>query len=101
MPASAAEAQAGGATGLVYLRVQPDGASLDGAKAVVEGLTPAQQAAVVTACGAAPRDLLLVAAGQQVVVNRALDRVRQYVAKDLGLVQARALGQVAGWAAGR
>lgn len=32
-------------------------------------------------------DLLLLAAGDSSVVNKALDKVRQFLAKDLGLIQ--------------
>eukprot|EP00887_Chlorella_sp_A99_P008037 scaffold12.g8037.t1 len=80
------EAQAAGAAGLVALRVGADG-GLEGAKAALEGLSAEQQTALAAACGAAPGDLLLAAAGPEAVVNRALDRVRQYLARDLGLIQ--------------
>ena len=36
---------------------------------------------------AQPGDLLLIAAGPASRVNRALDRVRQYLGQDLGLIQ--------------
>ncbi len=42
-----------GLGGLVYARVQ-DGGALDAAKAVKEGLSPEQQAALVAACEAEP-----------------------------------------------
>lgn len=37
-----------------------------------------------------PGDLLLLAAGKAGSVNKALDRVRQYLARSLGLIQVRA-----------
>jgi aspartyl-tRNA synthetase len=36
---------------------------------------------------AQPGDLLLIAAGPVGAVNRALDRVRQFLGKDLGLIK--------------
>lgn len=41
---------------------------------------------VLAASGAQPGDLLLVAAGPATLVHRTLDRVRQYVARQLGMV---------------
>jgi hypothetical protein len=41
---------------------------------------------VLAASGARPGDLLLVAAGPGALVCRTLDRVRQYVARQLGMV---------------
>ncbi len=41
---------------------------------------------VLAASGAQPGDLLLVAAGPAPLVHRTLDRVRQYVARQLGMV---------------
>lgn len=46
-------------------------------------------AGVLAATGAQPGDLLLLAAGPRPTVARALDRVRQYLAREvLGLVPA-------------
>jgi aspartyl-tRNA synthetase len=90
------EAIAAGAAGLVYVRVGANGA-IDAAKPVKDGLNEAQTAALLAAVAggadatgdeagpARPGDLLLLAAGPLATVNRALDRVRQYLAKDLGL----------------
>jgi aspartyl-tRNA synthetase len=85
----AAEAVLGGLErGLVVARVGEDGASLDGAKALLEGLpTEAQRRALLEGVGAAEAgDLVLLAAGTEAAVNRGLDRVRQFLARDLGLV---------------
>ena len=78
-----AEAQAAGAPGLVFGRVKPDGAGLDAAKPVVEGLTEEQQRAVIAQLGGQPGDLLLFAAGPASTVNKTLDRVRGYIAKEV------------------
>lgn len=51
--------------------------------------THAQVQGLLGACGAQPGDLLLLAAGPHAVVARALDRVRQFLAREvLGLVPA-------------
>ncbi|KAG2485593.1 hypothetical protein HYH03_015657 [Edaphochlamys debaryana] len=81
------EAVAAGAAGLAYARVNPDG-SLDAAKAVKEGLSGEQTAALLQAAGAGPGDLLLFAAGPRDVVARALDRVRLLLGRELGLIKA-------------
>jgi aspartyl-tRNA synthetase len=65
----AAEASRGGAGGLAFLRVV-EGRQLEGAKALREGLSPEQQAALLNRCGAEEGDLLLFAAGDASVVNR-------------------------------
>jgi aspartyl-tRNA synthetase len=83
----AAQAVAAGAPGIVHARVTADG-GLDAAKPVKEGLSEATVAALVAATGAAPGDLLIFGAGPPDVVHRSLDRVRQYVAAELGLVPA-------------
>ncbi|KAL4436784.1 hypothetical protein ABPG75_003923 [Micractinium tetrahymenae] len=80
------EAVAGGAAGLVYVRVK-EGGEIEAAKPVMEGLSPDQQAALVQQLQGQPGDLLLLAAGPAGRVNRALDRVRLYLGKDLGLIK--------------
>ncbi|CAL8467107.1 g6643 [Coccomyxa elongata] len=77
------KAVAAGAGGLVYIRVG-EGNEIDAAKPVKEGLTEQQCQALISSTGAHPGDLLLLAAGVPAVVHKALDRVRQFVAADLG-----------------
>ncbi|CEG01585.1 Aspartate-tRNA ligase, class IIb,bacterial/mitochondrial-type [Ostreococcus tauri] len=79
------EAVAAGAGGLAFARVGEDGASLEGAKGLVEG-TAAHAKAMIDKSGAKPGDLMLFAAGKKALVNKTLDRVRQYVAKTYGFV---------------
>ncbi|GBF87954.1 aspartyl-tRNA synthetase [Raphidocelis subcapitata] len=81
------EAVSAGAAGLAYVRVL-EGGGIDAAKPIKEGLSEAQAAALVAAAGAGPGDLLLLAAGPAPTVHRALDRVRLYLGKDLGLIDA-------------
>ena len=77
------EEMAAGSRGLAFARVSSDGAALEGAKALVEGLDTVQTAKLIAAMGAEPEDLLLLAAGDVGLVNKTLDRVRQYVARSL------------------
>ena len=79
------EAQAAGAAGLVAVRVN-DGGTMDAAKPILEGLSDEAKLGVLAEMGAQPGDLLLFAAGRTAVVNKALDRVRQYLARDLDLI---------------
>jgi len=81
-----AVAVAAGAGGLVHARVGSDGASLDAAKPFREGLAEGQAEALIRAVRAGPGDLILLAAGPAPTVHAALDKVRQHVAKELGLV---------------
>ncbi|EFJ50305.1 hypothetical protein VOLCADRAFT_58252 [Volvox carteri f. nagariensis] len=80
------EAVAAGSAGLASIRVSADG-SLDAAKAIKEGLSGQQAEQLLRETGAGPGDLLLLAAGPTDVVNRALDRVRQLLGKELGLIK--------------
>ena len=79
------EAIAAGAGGLAFVRVADDGVSLDGAKGLVDGIGAAS-AAVIAASGAKPGDLLLFAAGHKNLVNKTLDRVRQFIARSYGMI---------------
>jgi aspartyl-tRNA synthetase len=79
------EAVAAGAGGLAYARVGSDGATLEGGKALCEGLAPVA-AALIATCGAGAGDLILFGAGEEATVNKALDRVRQFVAATLDMV---------------
>jgi len=81
--AAAAEGGDGGGEGAAALALE-----LEAGKAVLEGLPEAaQRRALLAAAGAAaPGDLVLLAAGTEAAVNRGLDRVRQFLARDLGLV---------------
>ncbi|WIA28678.1 hypothetical protein OEZ86_011214 [Tetradesmus obliquus] len=83
------EAIAAGAAGLAFMRVQAGGA-VDAAKPIKEGLDEQQLAALLAATQAEEGDLLLFAAGPNPTVNKALDRVRQYLAKDLNLIDSSA-----------
>jgi len=79
------EAIAAGAGGLAFARVAEDGTSLEGAKGLIEGTAP-HAAAMISASGAKPGDLILLAAGHKALVNKTLDRVRQFIAKTYDMI---------------
>ncbi len=80
-----AEATAAGAGGLAYIRVRDHGV-LDTIGAIKDSLGPGQTRALLERCGAGPGTLLLFGAGEGATVNKALDRVRQFLARDLQLI---------------
>ena len=94
----AKQAADAGAAGIVHARVAGDGVSLEAAKGLKEGLAPEQVEAVLSALveadAAADRssppisagDLVIFAAGPAATTHAALDRVRQFVARELDLV---------------
>lgn len=84
----ASEAADAGVKGLVQIRLE--GGAPQAPKAVTEGLSSQQIDNVLTSCDAQEGDLLLFAAGNEATVNRGLDRVRQYIAKQLKLADPKA-----------
>lgn len=94
----AKQATDAGAAGIVHARVADDGASLEAAKGLKDGLSPEQTAAVLAAVvdadksgdsnppPIAPGDLVIFAAGPAATTHAALDRVRQLVARELDLI---------------
>ena len=81
------EAQKAGAGGLAFIRVR-DGGEIDTIGAIKDNLSDAQKQELLSRTGAEPGTLLLFGAGDTATVNKALDRVRQYLAKELGMVKA-------------
>jgi aspartyl-tRNA synthetase len=81
------EAQAAGAGGLAFIRVREDG-EIDTIGAIKDNLSAERKAELLQRTGAEPGTLLLFGAGDTATVNKALDRVRQYLARELGLVPA-------------
>ncbi len=79
------EAQAAGAGGLAFIRVR-DGGEIDTIGAIKDNLSEAIKAELLERTGAQPGTLLLFGAGDTATVNKALDRVRQYLARELNLV---------------
>jgi aspartyl-tRNA synthetase len=81
------EAQAAGAGGLAFIRVR-EGGEIDTIGAIRDNLSKAKKAELLERTGAVPGTLLLFGAGATATVNKALDRVRQFLARELALVPA-------------
>lgn len=79
------EAQKAGAGGLAFIRVR-EGGEIDTIGAIKDNLSEAIKAELLERTGAVPGTLLLFGAGDTATVNKALDRVRQYLARELKLV---------------
>ncbi|MFO0038870.1 MAG: aspartate--tRNA ligase, partial [Synechococcaceae cyanobacterium] len=81
------EAQAAGAGGLAFIRVR-EGGEIDSIGAIKDNLSEEKKAELLARTGATPGTLLLFGAGDTATVNKAHDRVRQFLARELGLVPA-------------
>jgi aspartyl-tRNA synthetase len=79
------EACEGGAKGLAYIRVREDG-EIDTIGAIKDNLSDTQKAELLSRTGAQPGHLLLFGAGPTDIVNKSLDRVRQFLGRELGLI---------------
>jgi aspartyl-tRNA synthetase len=79
------EASAAGAKGLAYIRVRDDG-EIDTIGAIKDNLSAEQKQELLRRTGAQSGDLLLFGAGPTDVVNKTLDRLRQTIARQLGLI---------------
>ncbi|MGA0162509.1 MAG: aspartate--tRNA ligase, partial [Vulcanococcus sp.] len=81
------EAQKAGAGGLAFIRVR-EGGEIDTIGAIKDNLSDEKKAELLKRTGAEPGTLILFGAGDTATVNKALDRVRQYLARELGMVKA-------------
>ncbi len=79
------EASEFGAKGLAYIRVRDDG-EIDTISAIKDNLTEEQRAELLARTGAQPGHLLLFGAGPAEVVNKSLDRLRQLIGHEQGLI---------------
>ncbi len=79
------EAQNAGAGGLAFIRVR-EGKEIDSIGAIKDNLTKEQKDLLLEKTNATAGDLLLFGAGKTQIVNKTLDRVRQFLAKELGLI---------------
>ncbi|MEM9448807.1 MAG: aspartate--tRNA ligase [Cyanobacteria bacterium P01_E01_bin.6] len=79
------EATNAGAKGLAYIRVRDD-MTIDTIGAIKDNLSDEQKQDILALTGAQPGHLLLFGAGDTNTVNKTLDRLRQVVAKEMGLV---------------
>jgi len=79
------EASEAGAKGVAYIRVRNDG-EIDTIGAIKDNLTEAQKQELLNRTGAKAGHLLLFGAGSAEVVNKTLDRLRQVIGRELGLI---------------
>jgi aspartyl-tRNA synthetase len=79
------EAAEAGAKGLAYIRIRENG-EIDTIGAIKDNLTPEQQQEIITRTGAKAGHLLLFAAANAGTVNKTLDRIRQFVAREFNLI---------------
>ncbi len=82
------EAQKAGAGGLAFIRVR-DNEEVDTIGAIKDNLTTSQIKELLLKTNAKPGDLILFGAGPKNIVNRTLDRVRQFIAQDLNLISTK------------
>jgi len=79
------EASIVGAKGLAYIRVREDG-EIDTVGAIKDNLTEAQKQELLSRTGAKAGALLLFGAGSVDMVNKTLDRLRQVIGQEMGLI---------------
>ncbi|MBD2346597.1 aspartate--tRNA ligase [Anabaena subtropica] len=79
------EASEAGAKGLAYIRVREDG-EIDTIGAIKDNLTEEQKQEILQRTDAKPGHLLLFGAGDAATVNKTLDRLRQAIAREFGLI---------------
>jgi len=77
-------AQDAGAGGLAFIRVKGD--ELETIGAIKNNLSEEHISDILRITEAQDGDLILLGAGDKQIVNQSLDRVRQYIAKDLNLI---------------
>jgi aspartyl-tRNA synthetase len=84
------EACEAGAKGLAYIRVRDDG-DIDTIGAIKDNLTEVQKQELLSRTGAKAGHLLLFGAGTTDMVNKTLDRLRQVIGRELGLIDSEKL----------
>ncbi|MBE9129156.1 MULTISPECIES: aspartate--tRNA ligase [unclassified Coleofasciculus] len=82
------EATEAGAKGLAYIRVR-DGGELDTIGPIKENLTDSQKQKLLELTDAKPGHLILFGAGAADIVNKTLDRLRQFMGRELGLIDSK------------
>jgi len=80
-----AEAQKAGAGGLAFIRVREDG-EIDTIGAIKDNLNDKEKEVLLKKTVAEAGDLILFGAGKIEVVNKCLDRIRQYLANELEII---------------
>ncbi len=79
------EAQKAGAGGLAFIRVREEG-EIDTIGAIKDNLNVEQIDSLLKQTQAKAGDLILFGAGKTEIVNKTLDRVRQFLARELNLI---------------
>lgn len=79
------EAATAGAKGIAYIRVR-EGNEIETIGAIKDNLTNEQKQQLLAKTGAQPGHLLLFGAGDTTTVNKSLDRLRQAIGRELGLI---------------
>jgi aspartyl-tRNA synthetase len=79
------EASEAGARGLAYIRVRDNG-EIDTIGAIKDNLTDEQKQEILQRTNAKAGDLLLFGAGDFATVNKTLDRLRQCIGRELGMI---------------
>lgn len=79
------EAVAAGAKGIAYIRVRENN-EIDTIGAIKDNLNEAQKQELLERTGAKPGHLLLFGAGDTATVNKSLDRLRLFIAQEMGAI---------------
>lgn len=79
------EAEKAGAKGLAFIRVREEN-NIDSIGAIKDNLNDEQKINLLKKSNAEEGDLILFGAGDTATVNKTLDRIRQFLAKDLKLI---------------
>ncbi len=79
------EAQKAGAKGLAFIRVR-ENEEIDTIGAIKDNLSPENKHQLLRLVNAQPGDLILFGAGETQIVNKTLDRIRQFLATELNLI---------------
>ncbi len=79
------EAQNAGAKGLAFIRVRKN-MEIDSIGAIKDNLSESQKTELLKKTKANEGDLILFGAGDTAIVNKTLDKVRQFLAKELNLI---------------
>ncbi|MDJ0588613.1 MAG: aspartate--tRNA ligase [Pleurocapsa sp. MO_226.B13] len=79
------EAVTAGAKGIAYIRVR-DNNEIDTIGAIKDNLNQEQKQELLSRTGAKPGHLLLFGAGDTATVNKSLDRLRLFIAGEMGLI---------------
>ncbi len=79
------EAEKAGAKGLAFIRVR-ENLEIDSIGAIKDNLSSSQKHQLIDRTEANEGDLILFAAGETETVNKTLDKIRQFLAKELNLI---------------